>query len=176
METLVVNLFGSPCSGKTKLAHHITDKLKECHLNVEFVPEIAKQYLWAGRTKELLCQPSIFGRQLENMNLLYGQVDYIIMDSPILLSAIYSSGWPESFKKSVIDIHNMYNSINFFLQRGNWEYNDKHRREDIDNDQISEQIISLFLKNDIEFYNLSQLSGRESDVLELLEVKRGRMP
>ncbi len=168
METLVVNIFGGPCSGKTKLAYALTDALKGLHKNAEFVPEIAKQYLWAGREKELLCQPVIFGRQLENINTLYGQVDYIVVDSPILLSAVYSKGWPKSFIRSVIDIHKMYNSLNLFLFSGDWEYNDKHRRTDVNNEEISDAILKTLVTNKIQFYNLD-LENRVTSAMQLLK-------
>ncbi|MFA5769712.1 MAG: hypothetical protein WC871_09270, partial [Bacteroidales bacterium] len=44
--TLIVNLFGGPASGKTTCAWEIASKLKKQRLVTEYVSEYAKELVW----------------------------------------------------------------------------------------------------------------------------------
>ena len=46
--TVVVNLFGGPGAGKTTCAWEIAAELKKLRYVTEYVPEVAKEYVWDG--------------------------------------------------------------------------------------------------------------------------------
>lgn len=87
--TMVVNLFGPPCSGKSTTAAGLFYKLKMQHKHCEMVREYIKSWSWEGRKPGEYDQLYLLGKQAKYESLLYGKVDYIITDSPILLSGFY---------------------------------------------------------------------------------------
>lgn len=130
--TQYINLFGGPGVGKSSLAAEVFSRLKGHNIDCELVIEHAKILTWSKRQGELACQPYVFGKQLKMMHVLKGQVDFVVTDSPLLLSAFYSANnWPMSFKQSVIDIFNGYNNINYRLTRTK-PYNPNGRNQTLD--------------------------------------------
>lgn len=116
--TKIINLFAGPGSGKSTTAAGLFFLMKTRGYSVELIHEFAKDLTWRGRHNTLQCQPYVFGKQLERTECLLGQVEYIITDSPILLSAIYNDEekYPE-FQFPVIDIFDKYDNLNYFIQR-----------------------------------------------------------
>jgi len=91
MKTTVINLFGGPGCGKSTTAADLFAKLKAAGKNVELVREYVKDWAYEGRKIGALDQLYILGKQTHKEGLLYGKVDYIITDSPILLGPFYES-------------------------------------------------------------------------------------
>ena len=117
-ETIVVNLFAGPGSGKSTMATGIFSELKWSGVNAEYVSEFAKDLVWEGRYKTLSNQLYVFGEQLHRIERLMGNVDVIITDSPILLSLIYKpEGFSSHFDSLVLETFTKYRSINYFLTR-----------------------------------------------------------
>lgn len=118
MNTKVINLFAGPGSGKSTTAAGLFFLMKLRGYNVELIHEFAKDLTWRGRHNTLECQPYVFGKQLERTECLLGQVDYIITDSTLLLSAVYNNEdkYPE-FKFPVIDIFDSHDNLNYFIER-----------------------------------------------------------
>ncbi len=116
MKTQVVNLFGGPCVGKSKIAYGLCSKLKDLHINCELVTEVAKDYTYE-KSSRLKCQPLVTGEQTFRVERLLDTVDFIVTDSPILLGSIYSVNYPESINKYITDLFNMFNNVNYLLSR-----------------------------------------------------------
>jgi energy-coupling factor transporter ATP-binding protein EcfA2 len=114
--TQVVNLFGGPGIGKSKLAYALTGQLKEANASVELVTEVAKDYTYEKSQVRLDCQFLISGEQIFRIDRLVGQVDFIITDSPFLLGIVYNK-YPNSFNIALTDIFNTYNNVNYLLSR-----------------------------------------------------------
>lgn len=89
--TKVINLFGSPNSGKSVAAAGLYYNLKIRHYNCEMVREYVKNWIWEGRHPSQFDQPYIFGQQLKHESMLYGKVDLVITDSPLILAAFYEN-------------------------------------------------------------------------------------
>ena len=87
--TLVINLLGSPSCGKSTTAAGLFYKMKLAKKNVELVNEWVKKWAWEGKKINEYDQVYISAKQIKSESLLYGKVDYIISDSPIILGAIY---------------------------------------------------------------------------------------
>lgn len=88
-KTIVVNLFGTPGAGKSALAANIFANLKKHNINCELVREYVK--IWAYQDKQVtpLDQVYLLGKQTQSEAMLYGKVDVIVTDSPILLVGAY---------------------------------------------------------------------------------------
>jgi nicotinamide riboside kinase len=87
--TKVINMFGGSGIGKSTTAAGLYHQMKLQGLNVELVREYVKGWAWAGTKVNTYDQVYIFGKQARSEYMLYGKVDYIVTDSPILLSPIY---------------------------------------------------------------------------------------
>ena len=103
--TVVVNMFGGPGAGKTTAAHEITAALKKEGFVVEFVPEYAKELCWTRNDPHapederrraetllngrLMNQQAIWQEQNRRVESLVGRCDFVVTDSPALLSCMY---------------------------------------------------------------------------------------
>ena len=89
MGTTLINFLGSPCSGKSVLGTQLYTELKVRDYEVEFVNEFVKTWTYTGRKVNKFGQYYIFGMETENQSRLFNKVDYIIADSPVLLTSFY---------------------------------------------------------------------------------------
>lgn len=118
-DTIVVNLFGGPGSGKSTGAAYIFSMLKMNGVNAELVTEFAKDKVWEENLEVFKDQLYIFGKQHFRINRVCNKVDVIITDSPLLLSIIYNqdSSLGDEFNKVVYNVSNSYNNLNYLINR-----------------------------------------------------------
>ena len=116
---IIVNLFGSPGSGKSTGAAYIFSHLKMLGVNAELVTEFAKDKVWENSVDVLNDQMYVFGTQHHRINRCADKVDVIVTDSPLLLSAIYNKSdlLGEEFNDLVAKIAKSYTSVNYFITR-----------------------------------------------------------
>ena len=89
MSTTVINLLGGSGLGKSTCAAALFSEMKMQGYHVELVTEFVKNWAWQGRIPSGYDQVYLFGKQAQSESRLYGKVDYIVTDSPLLLSAFY---------------------------------------------------------------------------------------
>jgi adenylate kinase family enzyme len=122
----VINFFGAPCAGKTTAALGLAYEMKKRYLKVELIQEAAKKHSYRKTEHMLADQMSILSEQ--HVDLFYYKdaldrngkraVNFVVMDSPILLSAFYMPDYyPESFRNFTLDMFNSYNNLNIYLER-----------------------------------------------------------
>ena len=143
--TLVVNFFGAPGSGKSSLTGGLFYDLKTHHyINCEMAREVAKRKVWAGDQESLKDQDYISALQRRELELLIGQVDVVISDSPLLLACIYNPPYyPDSFREFTKWSFDQYNNLNFLVKRTN-PYNPRGRNHnEQESNEIHEQMIAL---------------------------------
>lgn len=87
---ILVNLYGSPGTGKSTGAAYIYSKLKLEEINCELVTEFAKDMVWDENKKAIYNQAYVLGNQYYRISRLENEVDVVITDSPLLLSIIYN--------------------------------------------------------------------------------------
>ena len=117
-KTIVVNIFGVPGAGKSTLALGIAHALSVKGHRVELIQEFAKEKVWEEALKVLDDQTYIFAKQSRRMNRVRGKVDYIVTDSPLMLSHLYGADEPQAFLDLVTETFNSFNNVNIFLERG----------------------------------------------------------
>lgn len=133
--TKVINFFGGPGTGKSTLAASLFAHMKKEKHSVELITEFAKDLTWAARHNELRNQCYVFGKQLNRLLNVHGQVDYIVTDSPILLSVIYNQnviGNSRYFSSVVHDIYTQFENINFLVESDYSFYDPKGRNQTAD--------------------------------------------
>ena len=118
METLIINFYGGPGSGKSTTAARTFSELKDLGYNVELATEYAKDLTWQESFNVLKNQIYVFGKQHHRIWRLDGKVQMILTDSPLLLSAVYAADeTSDLFKSFVIEEYKKRPTINIFLNR-----------------------------------------------------------
>jgi nicotinamide riboside kinase len=122
--TKVINLFAGSGAGKSTLAAGLFYEMKKRGLKVELVTEYVKRMAWDGIAPSQYDQPYIFGKQCKYESRLYNKVDFVVTDSPLLLSPIYEEYYNNDsiVLSSVLKFINKaklnnVKHINFFLER-----------------------------------------------------------
>ncbi len=90
-KTNIISLYGGPGAGKSTSAAYLYYLLKAEGKNVELVREYVKDWVWEGRKIGTYDQIYFLGKQVKHESMLYGKVDWIVTDSPILMNAYYAS-------------------------------------------------------------------------------------
>lgn len=95
-------------------------------MRVALVLEEAKRHSYARTEHMLADQVSILAKQNEHLFYMkdavdkngVAAVDFVVVDSPLLLSAYYAPpDYPKSFTPFVFDLFNGYDNLNFYLDR-----------------------------------------------------------
>jgi RecA/RadA recombinase len=165
--TTVINLFGGPGVGKTTLAHILTGRLKADGQLAEYVPEWVKTWAWTGRKPGPFDQAHIFGQQLQRETLLYGKVDIVVTDSPLLLSPIYErhyrgTSFMEAIAFATLNLAKQQgvDTRNVYLSRGAREYQSAGRFETEQQARAVDESIGLFLRyHRVEHLSLDMEAG-----------------
>jgi hypothetical protein len=126
-KTIVINAFGGPGAGKTSAAWEIASELKKRGLVVEYVPEYAKELVWAKKWG--LLDGSIANQMMiadvikKRLDYLIGNVEVVVTDSPLIMTTIYLNKAKTSvddiaaFNKLIFDGWNGFHNFNFFINR-----------------------------------------------------------
>lgn len=122
--TILINMLGCPSSGKTSLSAELFAQLKAMDLNVEYTSEYVKGWAWEGKKVGPFDQFYIFGKETHNQSRLFNKVDFIISDSPVMLTAFYHYFYNGNEALNNV-CHNFYELVeeagvrvvNFFLPR-----------------------------------------------------------
>lgn len=125
--TKIISLHGGPGTGKSTTAAKTFALLKEQQENAELVSEYVKQWAWEKRVPVNYDQFYFFGKQTRKEYSLFGKVDYIVTDSPIVMSGMYAQmyGTPHQavlFRSMVLTYLDMvkasgHEHIHVFLNR-----------------------------------------------------------
>lgn len=156
----VINFYGGPGSGKSTAAAGLFYNMKIAGYNVELTDEFAKECVWEGNIPMLQDQLWVLGHQHRKILRLSDKVDYIITDSPVLLSPIYRGRYGESLYSDIIDkmaleCYNLYDTnINFMLGRQG-DFEQKGRAQDLEESlEIDAAIVNQFETLDIQYIKL----------------------
>lgn len=114
----VINLFAGPGAGKSTTAAGLFHKMKLSSYNVELVTEYAKDLTWEDRHNLLQEEVYVFAKQLRRLTRLENKVEWVVTDSPIILSTVYlQDNYPPSFRKMVFEFWERFENHSFFVER-----------------------------------------------------------
>ena len=162
--TKIINLFGGPGSGKSTITSGLFYELKKRNISCDNPYEFPKQVAWEDNKSQITDQLYIFANQHRGIVRSYGKVDFIILDSPILLSLAYKDGYDkgypaslygESFDKMVFDVFNQYTNINFLLNRDDKQYQTDGRfQSQTESSMFHNRIKNILDDHDLTYFNM----------------------
>ena len=171
MQTFIINLYGGPGCGKSTVAAGLFYELKCRGIECEMTGEYAKDRTWDSNPEVLDNQPFIFGQQLHRIWRLNNKVQFIVCDSPILLSIIYSKEKSELFEQFIVEQYNKYTNINFVLDRTvKYDPIGRNQTEEEAN-KLDKYLNSIMNKYNIDYNNVSGDSKTKvNKILEYLNI------
>jgi hypothetical protein len=150
-KTVVVNVIGGSGIGKSTTAALVYGELKSRYLQCELVREFVKAWVYEGKKVGPFGQSIIYGQQLERESSLYGKVDFIVTDSPLIMCPPYQLHYDghDSIKHSLFkDLEQAKNlgviHINFLLKRVK-PFDPKGRYESEEVAKLIDQKIEAFM-------------------------------
>jgi hypothetical protein len=162
----IINFFGGPGIGKSTQASGLFTEMKKHHMSVEYTYEFPKEVAWEGNVSQLKDQFFITANQHRNISRLYGKVDYIIVDSPIVLGCFYEQRYGEGYPASHYSMSGLgnflwklfkqYDNINILLKRNDETYDTNGRLQDLQEAiEIDEDIKQTLGVNNIPYIEFS---------------------
>ena len=124
---VVINIFGSPCSGKSTTAAGVFYLLKQMGKNVEMSLEYVKDCVYDGNKYPFTDQIFVFANMLKRLRQYDGKVDFVVTDAPLLMNHIYGTNESCEFHRLVDVEFNKYKNINFVVRRGDAPYTNDGR-------------------------------------------------
>jgi hypothetical protein len=177
--TKIINLFGGPGIGKSSIASGLTYKLKKQHIACDNPYEFPKLLAWDENHSAIRDQLFVLANQHRGIVKSYGKVDYIILDSPIILSLTYknvykSNEYPailygDSFDKMVLDIYNQYDNINILLKRSQGKHNDNERYQNLEESIVLDNVIeNSLIDNNLPYHVINVNGNTVKNILKLI--------
>lgn len=115
--TIHINLWAGPSTGKSGVSGKLFGKMKENSIDCELVREVAKDYAWdgsLGNTEQVI----ITTKQYEREAQLHGKVDFIIVDTSVLMGMLYCDN---NYKDQLLHIMKHlikdWKVVHYFLER-----------------------------------------------------------
>lgn len=140
----VINLFGGPGSGKSTTRAGLFYLMKLSGFKVEEATEWIKEKVYEGSPYAFKDQLYTFAKQNKKLQEMDGKVDWVVTDSPLLLSHIYGGEKSSTFHKLIDEEFNKYENINIFIKRAK-PYQTFGRNESEEQARIKDQEIETLL-------------------------------
>lgn len=153
-----INFFGGPGAGKSTTATYVFSHAKIEGKNIEFVDEVVKLWAFEKRHPTSFDQLYLTAKQLRKEDvILRNNVQTIITDSPVMLSACYAKqqgfvSW-QSLLQIAMDFEATYPSLNIYLNRQDKPYFQSGRFQNYDEALEMDKLVRSFLeKSGLEYH------------------------
>lgn len=144
--------------------------LKKHGFNAELVTEYAKDKVWEHNDTVFSNQVYILGKQSYRVSRVAGQVDVIITDSPILLSAIYNPD-PEiqnELEALTVKMFNQYNNLNIVLKRTFPYQKEGRMHSEEQSSEIYQKIIECLNQNGIGYSVFDNKDDTQQTLMDII--------
>lgn len=161
-QTLVINLIGGPCSGKSTIAAELFARLKKMGIHCELVSEYIKERIYEENKTISVNQIAIFGMEHYAISNKIGKVDVIVHDGSFINNIIYKHEDNPEFDKLIISEYKKFNNLDFFIKRGNIEFEDYGRIHTLEESkELDYKILATYFK-----YNLKCTEVEARDAVD----------
>lgn len=176
----VVNFFAGPGAGKSTMALLVTGLLKMDGINTDYIPKYAKSIACERRPSKFEVQENIFGMQSLALSRAADECSVVVTDSPLLLSALYSSygeRWRSKVEISMSQLAQVrfhtYNNLNFLIRRTK-PYNPSGRLQTEAEVHELDRLTSLMLYElEIPFQTVECSETSARDIVECIKLNFG---
>ena len=172
--TKILNFCGAAGAGKTVLSCLLFAELKIRGYKVEYVPEIAKNLVWTEQFDLLNNQHYVSTKQFDLLNAIYGKVDFIVTDGPLVHGIYYNRHNKDNFcnvekvEKIILDYMSKFENIYIHVTKGKFPYEQAGRLQT----EEESNVISLQMKEILDSLNIPYLSiiSSKAAVKDILAV------
>jgi hypothetical protein len=126
--TKVINIIGGPGCDKSLFSSAIILYLNLHNKTIETIPDYAKSLVWQQNFEVLKNQYFIAQRQYEMLNLLDGQVQFLITECSLPQVMYYNENYADNIcdiaktRKQILAWHKQFNNVNVLIERGDKKY------------------------------------------------------
>jgi len=134
--TKVINIIGGPGSDKSLLAAAFVMHLSLRGKTVETIPDYAKTLVWQRNFEVLKNQYFIAQRQYEMLDLIDGQVHFLISECSLPQILFYNEYYPDNIcdiaktREQILEWYRQNDNINVLVQRSDRKYVQTGRFQD----------------------------------------------
>lgn len=153
-QTLVINLIGGPCSGKSTVAAELFARLKKMGVHCELVSEYIKERIYEDNKTIVGSQIPIFGMEHYSITNKIGKVDCIVHDGSFInnTSDLYNPEYNPEFDTLIVSEYKKFTNLDFFIKRGNIEFEDYGRIHNLkQSKELDKRIKETYDKYGLEF-------------------------
>jgi hypothetical protein len=121
--TKVINIIGGPGCDKSLYSSAIVLKLHLRHKTVETVPDYAKGLVWQRDFDALRNQYGIALQQYRMIEVLDGQVQYLVTEGTLPQLLYYNETYPDNIcdvaktREQILAWHKQFNNVNILVKR-----------------------------------------------------------
>ncbi|MEN9382881.1 MAG: hypothetical protein RI959_138 [Pseudomonadota bacterium] len=121
--TKVINIIGGPGCDKSLFSSAIVLKLHLRHKTVETIPDLAKSLVWQKDYESLRNQYGIALHQYRMLEVLDGQVQYLVTEGALPQLLYYNDTYPDNVcdvaktRKQILEWYKQFNNVNVLVQR-----------------------------------------------------------
>lgn len=126
--TKVINIIGGPGCEKSLFTAAIILQLHLHHKSVELIPDYAKSLVWQKDYEALRNQYKIAQQQFHMLELLDGQVQYLVTESSLPQILYYNEFYADNIcdvgktRKQILEWYKQHNNANILVERGDRKY------------------------------------------------------
>jgi hypothetical protein len=114
---VVINMTGGPGVGKSIIACELFVQLKKRFVSCDISSEYIKRKIREDARKVIQNQIYIFAKQQFQLFGMKDNVDVIITDSPIFLSAVYDDTQCEHLRALIMKEYGNYQNLTYYIER-----------------------------------------------------------
>lgn len=174
-KTLVINLIAGPCSGKSTIAAELFARLKKMGIHCELVSEFIKERIYEENKTMPLNQIAVFGMEHYSIWNKIGKVDVIVHDGSFINNMVYGDTHSKEFDDLIISEYKNFNNLDFFIKRGNIEFESYGRIHNLKQSKELDNIIKeKYRDNNLNFIEVESRDAVDKIipiVLKFLEMK-----
>jgi hypothetical protein len=126
--TKVINIIGGPACDKSLFSAGIILHLHLHHKTVEQIPDHAKSLVWRRDFDALKNQYQIAQQQFQMLELLDGQVQYLVNECSLPQLLYYNAHYPDNIcdvaktRAQILQWYGQHDNINLLVERGDRPY------------------------------------------------------
>lgn len=152
--TKVINIIGGPGCDKSLFTSAIILYLNLHNKTVELVPDFAKSLVWQKDYEALKNQYHIAQQQFRMLDLLDGQVQYLVTECSLPQVLYYNANHPDNIcdvaktRLQILAWYKHHNNINVMVERGDKKYVHTGRFQDEEQAKNIDRGLSALLRHE----------------------------